>query len=341
MPTSVITNVRKIKSVITFLILIIISLSIVYPATSSAVPSTMDTSDYHAAPQPTSSNTPTSSAKHTTMGPSTSNQVDNKDFTTQAPLTGVSARQTNNIVGAQSYYDVLFTTSTTGTIKFIDIAFPAGILIGSAPLLVEREGIGAGTAVKTSATVIRYTVTSAVSVPAGTQIRLEFFNIVNPTAPSVGYKVTVITRTAGGTTIDGPTLSNSLNMKQINTVQIADGAITSTKPAESLMKRVTLIDDPAGHALGWDPGFGPEPPNMFTISEPAISSDIDNSFLIVEARDPDPGEFDNVCLVRDRDHLAKEFTIICNVAPDDGSELHYVVGNLPEHVICGPGFCRQ
>ena len=162
--------------------------------------------------------------------PSTIGQdASDSDFTTQAALTGVSARQTNNIVGTQSYYDVVFTTSTTGTIKFIDITFPAGILIGAAPQLAEREGIGAGTAAKTSNTEIRYTVTSAVSVPAGTKIRLEFFNLVNPTVPSNIYKVTVTTRTAGGTTIDGPTSSNSLNIKQIGTDQIADGAVTAGK----------------------------------------------------------------------------------------------------------------
>jgi len=103
--------------------------------------------------------------------------------------------------------------------------------VSLSPLLVEREGIGAGTAAKTSATVIRYTVTSAVSVPAGTEIRLEFFNIVNPTLPNTGYKVTVTTRNAAGTAIDGPTVSNSLNMKQIGTAQIATGAITGSKIA--------------------------------------------------------------------------------------------------------------
>ena len=169
--------------------------------------------------------------------------LDGSDFTTQAALTGVSARQTNNIVGVQSYYDVVFTTTTTGTIKFIDIAFPAGTVIGASPLLVEREGIGTGTAAKTSATVIRYTVDNAVSVPAGTQIRLEFFNIVNPTAPSTGYKVTVTTRNAAGTPIDGPTLSNSLNMKQIGTDQIADFSVTGPKLGTSSVTSSKIASD--------------------------------------------------------------------------------------------------
>ena len=165
-----------------------------------------------------------------TISQAFSNGQDN-GFATQAALSGVWARQTNNIVGAQSYYDVVFLTSTTGTIKFIDITFPPGTIIGAPINVAEREGIGAGSAEKTSATQIRYTVTSAVSVAEGTKIRLEFFNIVNPTAPSTGYKVTVTTRNAAGTVIDGPTLSNSLNMKQIGTEQIADNAVTGSKIA--------------------------------------------------------------------------------------------------------------
>ncbi|MPZ08118.1 MAG: hypothetical protein GEU26_17170 [Nitrososphaeraceae archaeon] len=95
-------------------------------------------------------------------------------------------------------HHVVFTTSTAGTIKFIDIMFPDGTVIGAAPLPVEIEGFGAGTAAKTSATVIRYTVLSPVSTPEGTKIRLEFFNLVNPTVPSTGYKITVTTKDAGG-----------------------------------------------------------------------------------------------------------------------------------------------
>ena len=193
----------------------------------------VDSSSYHSTPYVPqgSPSSPLSSPTPAAIAPSTTNQDGGSDFTTQAALSGVWARQTNNIVGAQSYYDVIFVTSTTGTIKFIDITFPVGTLIGASPRLVEREGIGAGNAVQSSTTTISYTVLSPVSVPAGTKIRLEFFNLVNPTLPSTGYKVTVITRNGGGTIIDGPTLSNSLNIKQLGTEQIADSAITGNKIA--------------------------------------------------------------------------------------------------------------
>lgn len=153
------------------------------------------------------------------------------DFTTQAALSNVNARPSNNIVGVNSYYEVIFTTTTAGVIKFIDVTFPAGTIIGSAPLLlVEKEGIGAGTASKVSNTQLRYTVTSAVNVPAGTKIRLELFNIVNPSLPA-STAVTVTTRNAGGTAIDGPTASTVNTIKQIGTGQIADGAVTNSKLA--------------------------------------------------------------------------------------------------------------
>ena len=202
----------------------------------------IDSSGYHSTPSIPAAAASSPLPSPTPMVPATSNLGNDGDFTTQAALTGVSARQTNNIVGSQSYYDVVFVTSTTGTIRFIDITFPPGTLIGAAPRLVEREGIGAGNAIQVSNTKISYTVISPVSIPEGTKIRLEFFNLVNPTLPSTGYKVTVTTRNEGGTVIDGPTASNGFSMKQIGTGQIADGAITSNKIPPSEIGGDKIID---------------------------------------------------------------------------------------------------
>jgi hypothetical protein len=232
----------------------------------------------------------------------TSTVEDNKDFTTQAALSGVWARQTNNIVGAQSYYDVTFVTSTTGTIKFIDIIFPPGTLIGKPPRLVEREGIGHGNAVQSSSTTISYTVLNPVSVPAGTKIRLEFFNLVNPTVPSTGYKITVTTRTTGGTVIDGPTASNGLNMKQIGTGQIADNAVTDAKLSadsayilwsddtpgnyEVLYKRNTISFDPTvSLGGGGSPAVATSGNNVYVV----WSDDTPGNFEILYRRSTDGG----------------------------------------------------
>ena len=193
-------------------------------ATISNNSNIIDSSSYHSTPRVPDTPLFSSAAIPASMSPSAT-PSQNGDPTTQAALSSVNARPSNNIVGVNSYYEVIFTTTTAGTIKFIDITFPPGTIIGAPINEAEREGIGAGSAEKTSATEIRYTVTSAVSVSEGTKIRLEFFNIVNPTIPSTGYKVTVTTRNAAGTPIDGPTLSNSLNMKQIGTEQIAPNSI--------------------------------------------------------------------------------------------------------------------
>ena len=114
----------------------------------------------------------------TTTTPSTIGQ-DGSDFTTQATLGFVSARPTNNIVNTNSFYDIVFITSTSGTIKRIQVTFPVSTQVPTGASFNEAEGIGPGT-VSTSGQTITYTVTNAVNVPAGTKIRLEFANINNP-----------------------------------------------------------------------------------------------------------------------------------------------------------------
>jgi hypothetical protein len=187
-----------------------------------------------AAPLPTISTTPSA--------PSTIGQ-DGKDgdFTTQAALSSVTAKQTNNIVNTKSYYDIIFVTATTGTIKTIQITFPVGTSIGETDLLLEREGIGAGTAEKTGSRTITYTVNNAVSVPAGTKIRLEFSTINNPVNAGTNYVVTVTTRNAANTPIDGPTQSTAYTMKQIGPNAIANNAITAPKIADGAILPNTIL----------------------------------------------------------------------------------------------------
>src|ERR687891_2841872 len=79
----------------------------------------------------------------------------------------------------------------------------------------------------------------------------RFFN--NPLQPSASYQVTVTTRNAANAIIDGPSQSTAYTIKQIGTNAIADNSITSTKPAESFMKVVTVLDNAAGNARGWNP----------------------------------------------------------------------------------------
>ena len=148
-------------------------------------------------------------------------------FTTQAVLSSVAPRQTNNIVNTRTYYDIQLTTATTGAIKRIEVVFPVGT-ITSAARLIEVQGIGAGSIIN-SGTTVTYVVTSPVSIPAGTNIRLEFGNIINPASPSNGYTVTVTTRNSANGIIDGPTVSFTYTIKQIQSNDIANSAITSEK----------------------------------------------------------------------------------------------------------------
>jgi hypothetical protein len=295
-----------------------------------------------------------------TSAPSTIGQ-DGSDFTTQAALSSLTARPTNNIVNTNSFYDVVFLTATAGAIKTIQVTFPAGTTIPSGAFFNEAEGIGPGTASKSGQT-ITYTVTNAANVPAGTKIRLEFANINNPLSPSANYKVTVTTRNAANTIIDGPTQSTAYTMKQIGTNAIAnnaitssklgtfsvtdskldagsvstskieDGAITSTKPAESFMKRVTVLDNAAGHAVGWDPDGSTL---AFGIFEPDMSENRNNPFIIVEVTGPNHISNFMLCHASGEDTPPDIFVVFCDSAPPNVSELHYVVGNLPEHTVGG------
>jgi hypothetical protein len=264
------------------------------------------------------------------------------EFTTQAALSLTRSTQTSNVVDSKAYYDISFRTSTSGVIKFIRMSFPEGTYVGAA-LLIEATGIGPGTiSAGAGGNTLAYTVTNAVNVPANTNIRIQIANANNPSNPGESLTVSITTRDSTNAIIDGPTSTNAYNIKQIGTGQIADGAITSSKPAESFMKRVTLTDTPAGNAQGWNPNGASR---IFEISEPAISSDIDNSFFTVEVLDQEPAFLvPSLCDVIEHNAEDKEFFILCSMeeaAPQEGSELHYVVGNLPQHFICGPDICRQ
>jgi hypothetical protein len=278
----------------------------------------------------------------TAYAPSTISQggvTEDKEFTTQAALSLARSTQTSNIVDSKAYYDISFTTSTAGVIKFLTIVFPPGTNVGSA-VLIEAEGIGTGTIAPAGSVAtgqrLTYTVTNAVNVPALTKIRVEVADVNNPPVPSTSLTVTITTRNSAAGIIDGPTPTSAYNMKQIGTGQIADnavttskianGAITTTKPAESFMKRVTVLDDAAGNAVGWNPGAAAA--TEFTISEPAVSGQ--NTALISIELVTATNHF---CDVTSHSGTAQSFTIDCSSAPGEGTTLHYIVENLPAHVV--------
>jgi hypothetical protein len=277
------------------------------PSNALANSSVTDTSSHHATlPMTDEHSSPSvSSPAATTTTP-----------TIQAPLQIPRTLQSTDLVNSLAFYEVTFITSTTGAIDKIEMQFPAGTVVAAAGL-IERVGIGGGTLLKSGSS-ITYDVTTPVSIPAGTFIRLEMFGIKNPINPSTTFTAMITTRDSGGVPIDGPSQTNVYTIKKIVSSDLADGSVTSTKPAESFMKRVTLFDDPAGNALGWNPdGFT----SGFTITEPlAVASE---SNVIVNVG----GRICNAGFV-----FFGTISILCDSGPVEGSSLEYTIINLPPHV---------
>jgi hypothetical protein len=109
----------------------------------------------------------------------------------------------------------------------------------------------------------------------------------------------------------------------VTTPKIADNSITSTKPNEAFMKRKTLLDSPAGNALGWNPDGVTK---TFTITEPDVSG-LDTGYVSALV------EFAGLPNCQVDSQLTGSFSLICENPPGDSTRLHYVVENLPAHVV--------
>jgi hypothetical protein len=92
------------------------------------------------------------------------------------------------------------------------------------------------------------------------------------------------------------------------------------------MKRVTLLDDGVGNALGWNPDgvF-----TSFTISEPntfgdssIVTASVCSAIFCGGTVFP--------CFVSPR--FQGTFLVSCQVAPTNGAELHYEVTRLSPHI---------
>jgi hypothetical protein len=80
--------------------------------------------------------------------------------------------------------------------------FLAGTGVGAAGI-IERIGIGGRSLLKSDSS-ITYDVTSHVSIPAGTFIRLEMFGIKNPINPSTTFTALITTLDSGGNLLSQP-----------------------------------------------------------------------------------------------------------------------------------------
>src|SRR2546422_5864789 len=118
-------------------------------------------------------------------------------------LTNVFALPSNNVFKGTGYYNIGFTTATTGTIKTIEITYPGGFNVAGAKLLLA-QGTGAGS-ISVSGQVVKYTITTPVSVTAPKGMSILLANIVNPAIAS--NQVSVTTKDASAVIIDVPTNS--------------------------------------------------------------------------------------------------------------------------------------
>jgi len=133
---------------------------------------------------------------------------------------------TNDIVNSRAWYQVIFTTGTTAPIKQVEVDFPPGTNIANAKL-VDTAGLGPGTFTISGQT-ITYTVAPEVLVPANTELRLQYDNILNPSIPDANLTVRITTKDTAGSVIDSGT-SLAYKIRQIGTEDISNKSITREK----------------------------------------------------------------------------------------------------------------
>ena len=270
-----------------------------------------------------------------------------------AGLTGVYVVPASNIVNERATYAIFLKLATTATIETIQINFPPSFDLAVATRLIENSGIGSGS-LSVSGSTLEYIVSNPVSVSAGTNIKLEIGRVVANTPGS--FTVSVSTLNSGGGTIDGPTSSSSFTIKSITSSDIADntihgkdiednsvsgitdiqdrsisafdiegGTITGNEISPAFMKRVTLNDDAAGNAKGWDPNTDRE---FFTISESGITGSRNNFYV-------DASNEGSNCHIDQYDLIAHTFGITCESVLGgaiNNTPLEYIIITLPANV---------
>ena len=151
--------------------------------------------------------------------------ISNSNVFTPSP-TANQLYPTNDLVNSRAWYQVIFTTGTTAPIKQVEVDFPPGTNIANAKL-VDTAGLGPGTFTISGQT-ITYTVAPEVLVPANTELRLQYDNILNPSIPDANLTVRITTKDTAGSVIDSGT-SLAYKIRQIETEDISNKSITREK----------------------------------------------------------------------------------------------------------------
>lgn len=149
----------------------------------------------------------------------------NSNIFTTSPMAN-QLYPTNDLVNSRAWYQVIFMTGTTAPIKQVEVVFPPGTNIANAKL-VDTAGLGPGT-YTISGQAISYTVTPEVLIPANTELRLQYDNILNPSIPDANLTVGITTKDAAGSVVDSGT-SLAYKIRQIGTEDISNKSITREK----------------------------------------------------------------------------------------------------------------
>jgi hypothetical protein len=182
-------------------------------------------------------------------------------------LANVSVLPSDSIYKATSYYNIGFTTGTTGTIKTIEMTFPSGFVV-SAAKLIQSQGTGTGS-LSTSGQTVKFTVTTPVSVSAGKAMTIMFGGIVNSAVTS--NQVSVTTKDASNVIIDGPTSSATFTLIKVTSSMIDGNSITSSK----------IVDGSIGIA-----DLAPNSVDSSKIGDGSmVYADLSRSFVRIEHRD--------------------------------------------------------
>ncbi len=159
-----------------------------------------------------------------------------------ATLTNMSWSVSNNQVGATAVkYSYSFTAATTGTIKTITLAVSGSGLAGT-PAISRNYGIGAGTVARSGQT-ITYTVTTAISVTAGTPIYIELTGLTN-TSTAGSYTTLITTQTSVPATIDS------------GTTPAVSIAANNTAATVTIAQSLTFTVNNTAFELDMDPSLG-------------------------------------------------------------------------------------
>ena len=172
-------------------------------------------------------------------------------FIASASPTANQLYPTNDLVNSRAWYQVISTTGTTAAIKQVEVDFPPGTNIANAKL-VDTVGLGPGTYTISGQT-ITYTVAPEVLVPANTELRLQYDNILNPSIPDANLTVRIATKDTAGSVLDSGT-SLAYKIRQIGTEDISNKSVTREKIKPGAVVPVTkersseLITIPPGQA---------------------------------------------------------------------------------------------